>query len=101
MRPKSLTDAAVPLVDARLPWALSPAFASSSKAAMFASFNCAGAGAAVVVGVAAAAFDAESADAAESDLLSPFAHAAHSAHVPITAMLRARRIDIRSVLHTG
>src|SRR4051812_40423444 len=94
-RPKPLTSALVPIVVARLPDELSAMFASSRIATMLASFSGAGAGAGG--GAAdAVAFAALSAAAAESAALSFFEHAAQRAHMPKPAMMRVRRVVIRS-----
>src|SRR5215217_2576254 len=94
-RPKLFTSDLVPIVVARLPWALSAAFASSSIATMLASFSGAGAGAGA--GAAAAlALAALSAAAAESAALFPFEHAAQRVHAPKATRMRVRRVVIRS-----
>src|SRR6187551_1122694 len=94
-RPKPFTSALVAIVVARLPCALSAAFASSRIATMLASLSGAGAGAGGGA-AAAAAFAALSAAAAESAALFPFEHAAQRAHAPKATRMRVRRVVIRS-----
>src|SRR5215831_1088111 len=98
-RPNSFTDALVPFVDASLPIALSPAFASSRSATMLTSVSVAVGAAAVVsvVGVAAAGFAVVSIAASVSEFLALLVHAAAttaSAHALMIAMLRAGRFDM-------
>src|SRR6478752_7052145 len=99
-RPNSFTAGLVPFVDASLPIALSPAFASSSSATMLTSVSTA-VGAAVVsgIGVAAADFAVVSITASVSEFFALFEHAAHitvRAHALTIAMLRAGRFDMDS-----
>src|SRR6185312_3396018 len=76
-----------------LPVVLSAAFSSSSNPRMLVSVSAAGAGAGAAAAVALAVVSAVA--AVESDLLSLFAHAAHSAAAPSIARPRVKRVDIR------
>lgn len=96
-RPNALTDAAVPLLAASVPSALSAALASSRSAAMLASVN-AGAGAGVVAAVFPVVSIAMA--AAVSVLFEALEHAANTTHTLSNEAPRARRIDIRP-LRTG
>src|SRR5215831_18836330 len=102
-RPNSFTAELVPFVDASLPIALSPAFASSSSATMLTSVSGAVAAAVVSgVGVAAAGFAVVSIAASVSEFLALLVHAAHTtarAHALTIAMLRAGRFDMRDPPH--